>query len=315
VRDALRLSLAERIAGTGAGDEAIAEAIRDAIAPRVTFVDHSLVFDGVFYLEHGHRFDKFSHVLKGPTLPGGEELNLPFGSFFNRYLINKIELDLPFVDNVRPRENLLPLLVRERFPLAVRLLFKHLPLMVKLIPKFYVWYMLRNVVITFLAIATPIAIVVAFEWKEIQIAIGAASAVSQNTAVDWIARVLRDAGAFVLSYVFARLVAYFQLVEPDSLAAEARRVFREKREYKLITFGHTHDPDQTEAKGRWFFNTGTWIPIIETSSAAIRHDRTYTFLHVDRDGEGAFLGRLLRWNDDAGRPEPALVFHAPAGDG
>src|SRR2546427_1927017 len=50
-----------------------------------------------------------------PVLKGGLELNLPFGSFFNRYLLNRIELVFPYLDNVRPRQNLLPMLFEKDF--------------------------------------------------------------------------------------------------------------------------------------------------------------------------------------------------------
>ena len=93
--------------------------------PNVYFIADAAVFDDEFYIEHGHRYDRRNTVLGEKVLDGGEELNIPFGSFFSRYLINHIELAFPFFDNVRPNESLLPLLVRERFFLALRLLFRH----------------------------------------------------------------------------------------------------------------------------------------------------------------------------------------------
>ena len=39
--------------------------------------------------------------------------------------------------------------------------------------------------------------------------------------------------------------------------------------------GHTHDPDQFQIDGKWFYNTGTWIPILGTSSAELRRDRMF----------------------------------------
>jgi hypothetical protein len=52
---------------------------------------------------------------------------------------------------------------------------------------------------------------------------------------------------------------------------------------------------------KWYYNTGTWIPIFETSSADVRQDKTYTFLAIDCGSVPVCKGKLQRWNDDAGR--------------
>ncbi len=57
------------------------------------------------YIEHGHQYESlnsFRYFLY-PVLPGKkEEINLPFGSLFVRYLLNKVERINPFADNIRP---------------------------------------------------------------------------------------------------------------------------------------------------------------------------------------------------------------------
>ena len=71
---------------------------------------------------------------------------------------------------------------------------------------------------------------------------------------------------------------------------------------EAVLFGHTHNPEQKEIeKGKWYFNTGTWIPVFETSSADIREDKTYTFIHIDCGATPLCTKRLERWNDDAQR--------------
>jgi len=54
-------------------------------------------------------------------------------------------------------------------------------------------------------------------------------------------------------------------------------------------------------------NTGTWIPIEETSSAAIRENKTFTFLHL-KNNKGNIDSSLLRWNDNAGRDEDLILI-------
>ena len=57
------------------------------------------------YIEHGHQYESlnsFRYPLH-PVLPRKKtEINLPFGSLFVRYLLNKVEQISPFADNIKP---------------------------------------------------------------------------------------------------------------------------------------------------------------------------------------------------------------------
>ena len=133
------------------------------------------------------------------------------------------------------------------------------------------------------------------------------------TIIDTILKSLGSIGMLVLSYFIARIVAWLQLVEPSSLDAFAYRLYSKTgSRYQLMTMGHTHNPGAyPNGKDGQFYNTGTWIPVIENSTAEVREDRTYTFLHLVSDGQGGFKPvneHLQRWNDDAGRPEPQLLI-------
>ena len=55
-------------------------------------------------------------------------------------------------------------------------------------------------------------------------------------------------------------------------------------ELRFISFGHTHNPEQFRMDDRWYYNAGTWIPVIEARSEAVREDKTYTFVHLKQDG-------------------------------
>jgi hypothetical protein len=112
-----------------------------------------------------------------------------------------------------------------------------------------------------------------------------------------------------LSYLFSRFVSYVQLKEPDDLLGAGKEVLESRPGYRLVTMGHTHNPQEYEHEGRWFFNTGTWIPVVESSSASIRQDRTFALLYLGRGDAGEFLLQpLQRWNDDAGRIEPLMII-------
>jgi UDP-2,3-diacylglucosamine pyrophosphatase LpxH len=311
VRDYLRLALARKlnILTPGKGlNSCLAVVIR-----ALQFVDDACVIDGQIYIEHGHRFDKFSTVVGGPVLgKNDKELNIPFGSFFNRYLVNKLELVYPFMDNVRPRQNILHILMRERFFLGLKVLVSYVPFTLKMIPKRYARFLLKPLLGYVLALGVPIALVVIL-WGD-RLSSLFAGAPSPEPPAFWglVIRygtgVLKDAGVLFLGYLLSRLVAWFQLAEPDDLVGPAERKLNEHPECSLVTFGHTHNPEQIRDGDRWYINSGTWIPIIESSSATLREDKTYSLILLERGPSGRFIIRpLQRWNDDAGRIEDLVL--------
>jgi UDP-2,3-diacylglucosamine pyrophosphatase LpxH len=284
VRNYLRLALA------GPGLNAL---------PALYFIDDSILFDGVFHIEHGHKRDKFTTSLGSSVLKGGLELNLPFGSFFNRYLLNRIELVFPYLDNVRPAQNLLPMLFEKDFALGLKVLFQHFPFMLRMIPKKYFRYMFKDFLVFLLAVAAPIAVMIALIGK---------MALSDVALPQSVSKALSAILMPVLSYFLTRLLARFKLIEPDYLSDDARKFLARHENVRFVTMGHTHNPQQFREQERWYFNTGTWIPIVEASSQAIREDRTYTYLHLRHDETGAIQPAvLMRWNDDARSSEPLVL--------
>jgi hypothetical protein len=265
----------------------------------VTFIDHAMLIDGDFYVEHGHPYDPLTRVIGDATVNHGQELNIPFGSFFNRYLLKFLEMDYPFLDNIRPTPNILPLLLRDRFFAGLRLLYDHVSVIAKTVPRRYVRYIfgqniIGRVLLMLAAVLIPPALVL---WHQMR------------TPESVFIRIVEWVACAAVAYAVIQALAYFQLKEPDSLAQFARLRFHDHPGYRLITFGHTHNPDQFEERGRWFYNTGTWIPMVETSTVALRTDNTFTYLHMGHDAEGKLTpGVLQRWDDEAGRPEPSVLI-------
>jgi UDP-2,3-diacylglucosamine pyrophosphatase LpxH len=293
VRDYLRILLAKGI----------------SIRPQqIRFVDDKLIVDKKVYIEHGHHYENFTNVDGDPLLPGGKELNLPFGSFFNRYLINRIELAYPFIDDVRPRQQILPLLIRERFPLAIRLLFRYIPFLLLIIPKKQYRYALRFLLQFVWIIVVPLVITGIAIYFSIPHPIHLISAKlsSSNSSSIWttILSPLKNLLLLSLSYFLGRLFSILELSSPTSFYPNAQSVFKIYPEIGLVTFGHTHDPEQKKTGGKSYYNTGTWIPVFELDAANVRLDKTYTYLQFSRDSANNILtDGLMRWNDDAGRGE------------
>ena len=309
VRNYLRL----RLASLG-GRTPLAELPQ--ILPNIVFVDHAVVFDEHLYIEHGHRFEELTRVIGAPLLEDRAELRLPFGSFINRYIINHVELGYPYIDNIRPKENIVPVLFRERFPTALRLLFNHAPLMLKTIPRGYYRYFLRRVLPFVVVLSVPAFVAATSFRDQIPDVVDSFQNLGTATRTDLVGQALgfladgvRDLAWLVLSYIGTQLLAAFQLSGGHGLERHARLLFSQRPQLRHVVYGHTHDPRQAERNGCWFYNAGTWIPVIETSSASVRHDYTYTYLYMPSVDGSLQDGQLYRWYDEAGRSEPAPIMH------
>ena len=305
VRNYYRLFFAKN--DVGISDDTIKN-LEEIIFPNLIFIDGSLLINEKFYIEHGQKYDRFTHSVDGCLLDNKKELNIPFGSFFNRYLLNQIELMYPFVDNVRPSQNILPMLLREKFFVGLKFLLYHIPFLFLIIPKRYYKYMFQRVFSIALAILIPLVLFIIGFWNYISPIFNSSAKGSTAGILGILTQqgmsILGNFGMLFLSYLLARIVAYFQLDEPSSLSINARDIFSKRSGLEVITMGHTHNPDQFNDNGKMFFNTGTWIPIVETSSADIRLDKTYVFFRVLIDSNGNLKASpLQRWNDDSSRAE------------
>lgn len=297
VRNYLRMDLSLRLANQSALPLDVV--LKGTVLPNLTFIDQSMIVDGDFFIEHGHRYDPLTRVIGADTVNEGRELNIPFGSFINRYLLNFIEKKYSFIDNIRPTENILPLMLRHRFVAGLNLLIKHLATIIKTMPRQYILFVFgRNLIVRVLIMLLVILVPPVFLiWHQV------------GREEHSIVRIIQWAAWLALTYGVIQLLAYAQLKEPDSLAGFAREKFGQNKSYRLITFGHTHNPDQFEERQRWFYNTGTWIPIVETTAADIRTENTFMFLHLAPGSSGRLEpGILQQWDDIGGRPEPMVLI-------
>lgn len=271
----------------------------------IHFCDHALLVDQKIHIEHGHKYERTTAVDGDLVLPNGKELNLPFGSFFNRYLINRLELAYPYLDNVRPMQNILPVLIRERFPLALKVLFKYIPFTLLIIPKRMYWYAFKYLLNIIFIIVLPVVIFLYAIYKTVT---GGAPAQTPTGIAGFALNVVKDFGFLFLSYIFGRIMAMAGLKSPPSLSVHAKKIMEHNPGLEVVIFGHTHNPEQQYlGNEKWYFNTGTWIPIFETTSADVRLDRTFTFLAVDCNTKPACSQFLQRWNDDAERLDPMIL--------
>jgi len=96
----------------------------------------------------------------------------------------------------------------------------------------------------------------------------------------------------------------YRETEPKNLRKKAARIAEILR-VKYITFGHTHIEDVWKVPDRdsWYFNTGTWSPLIDDEIRTLRPDVHFPVMVLE--GTEA---RLVRWNDTTGELEDLPIL-------
>jgi len=99
----------------------------------IRFIDWFYYEPGLLWVEHGNQYDalnSFEYWLAPllPAIPGWDparkdDIDLPWGSLFVRYLFNKVEVSEPFADNIKPQTKFIRWFITRHPALAVRFLF------------------------------------------------------------------------------------------------------------------------------------------------------------------------------------------------
>ncbi len=107
--------------------------IENVGADTVRFSDWFYFEKDILWVEHGNRYEglnSFKYWLSPlmPQIPGWEakrrdEVDLPFGSLFVRYLFNRIESVEPFADNIKPAMKFIWWMIRKHPITALRFVF------------------------------------------------------------------------------------------------------------------------------------------------------------------------------------------------
>lgn len=249
----------------------------------ISFKDSARIND--IHIEHGHRFEKMTRVKGNATLdPEGrpKELRMPMGSFFNRYLINKVEMYYPFVDNYKGGEKFAKIFFREKFTTALKLLLDSGSYLFYILLKFK-RKSLVELLLHFLSKGIP-AILLAYALQQfIQ---------SSDVLNRWLA--LLSLGPISVNILFNFLFRIFGYND-KGLKDNAYDLAKQNPEVNIVVLGHNHNPEYDIRKGIHYINSGTWIPTHEVNQSIIRNSPLYTVIRI-RTNETKSVCELLNWN-------------------
>ncbi len=305
-------------------DELVLSGATREAAMRVAFIDESLVLQNL-YIEHGHMYEEMTRIDGPPVLPDGEQINLPLGSFVNRYFINRIELLNPFIDNIKPINNALLALLR-RYPLSIfgtyarawRFLWK--AIQSRRMLNASVLTIAIGLFVPIITVALVIAIKVSPElsgWLAVVMPWFDGVRAKFAAALGILFPVVLPYLLGLLTQVWRELLRVTGLKKPErdpyamGAAASMRAAVPKRFARTFAVLGHTHVQQvmllQSTPREELYVNTGTWIALWPDDRPDLMGRVVRSFSKFERTPEG-YVHHAMEWEDCAEEPRAAVIL-------
>jgi UDP-2,3-diacylglucosamine pyrophosphatase LpxH len=287
--------------------EDVSEEKKAAFRSRIRFVpwfyfDHNLSV----FVEHGSQYDElnsFDHFLCPYRRDG--TMDLPAGSFFVRYLFNRVECYYPFADNMKPMSKFIWWALRQ-----TKTWFSYPPRIIEFLRFF------RDTI----AKAGPVD----KDWEgELQKRHAQALRDLSNASglrvqqIDelkklWVPSAIHHCCRSALP---GRFLSNSKL--DSSYYLEKAKAVREIVGARYVVFGHTHEadirnfPEGTNKKICEYVNSGTWTKSFAANyeEALLKCENEFVYVHLRYHEEKKdVVMELLRWNDSIKDGERVRLF-------
>lgn len=273
------------------------------------------------YIEHGHRFERATAVDGPVTLPRQpEQLNLPLGSFVNRYLINPIERIEPFIDNVKPVEDLLRTMVRQHPLRAFGILWRSWRLLLRAAES-REWRQGLAYALFFGSLAVPVLTVLVIALILVLPVAGARIFAFFGQA-SWAFGTLGLFFPFLIGVLRDAFPGRRPAVGEDDFAfgiygALQERVAERVTGTRYGVVGHTHVQDVQSlppiaGAPALYLNTGTWVPLWQADRPDLAGRILYPFVRFTMGASGAYGHEYWQWDGSARRPAPITILEPMA---
>ena len=276
--------------------------------PDVKNIETNLEFLPWFYyeadflfVEHGHQYDPLNsfdfflcpfRTIKDKTL-----IDLPSGSFFVRYLFNKIEKIDPFADNIKPMTRYIYWALRHRFFSSVfrGILWSYGRFLLEAIKK-----------------KKPLSEDEKERLSQKQKALLKLEARRFGLAEDKLNSIkdLWVPSSISNDSYFKVLRRFFSYEKETPYVVKAEKI-RGTLGVKNIVFGHTHDPDlrglpsDGERIGE-YVNSGTWTIVFSEEERLLREEKEFVYVQILKQPKVRM--ELLKWKDELGEGQRVNLF-------
>ncbi len=250
------------------------------------------------FVEHGSQYDElnsFDYFLC-PYRPYKKDgsIDLPSGSFFVRYLFNRVESYYPFADNMKPMSKFIFWALCQ-----IKTWFSWPPRIIEFI-KFFV---------DIIAKANPIDAkskenLSMRQAKKIQkVAQGSELSISQVQDIKkhWVASAIHNCSKLEL---LKRFNSNSKL--DNRYYFQKAKVIHKTLNVRYVVFGHTHEadirllPETPEGKISEYVNSGTWTKAFTANyeEALFKSENEFVYVNIRyNDAKKDIRMELLRWND------------------
>jgi UDP-2,3-diacylglucosamine pyrophosphatase LpxH len=282
---------------------------------------------GNVYFEHGHQYESLTKVTGLPYLEKQpDQLNLPPGSFVNRYLINPLERSEPFLDNVKPQTEMVAQFIKRHPIRAIGMLWHSGRFLVRSVKAGRVWDS-AAILVYLIGVALPLltVIVVVLAWKFETINEFFSARLKSLKIPTAVLGILAPylMGAIREGYVWLRdrITAKRNPVGEDHYGRKLAKALpglldttSGMTEYVAVV-GHTHRLDRQilplEKEKRkltvTYVNTGTWVPLWPKDRPDLLGRTLHPMLLLDREAGGYRLSQL-EWSDAHGKAIEAVIL-------
>jgi UDP-2,3-diacylglucosamine pyrophosphatase LpxH len=276
------------------------------LSEHIEICDKAYILENKIYIEHGHQYEKITSIDK-PTLGQGknDELTLPYGSFINRYLINKVELIAPFVDNIKPPTAYIDAIFKNYPIRSIKILLKYVPLAWEILKKHY-WLetmklLLKIVKYSLIPLAIIFLVLLPSLYSPFKIWL---------SSIPLIGRFLADVkiGGVISLIFFVMPFILPTIMRKDLVGPAIRKITSQYPGLTHVILGHFHSPDQRKYGSCSYYNSGCWTPVIDLEEK-LRDSVNFCLILIDKKEDGGFQEPLLRqWNNCSGRLEKIVLI-------
>jgi UDP-2,3-diacylglucosamine pyrophosphatase LpxH len=258
---------------------------------------------GLLFVEHGHQYDDLNSfdffLCPFRTIHGKTMIDLPSGSFFVRYLFNRVEKIDPFADNIKPPTKYIWWALKHRW----------------LMPGF-VFIISNYILFLFEALKkyTPLSGEEKYRLAQKQAKLVKLEARKFGLDEDklrtikslWVSSSISNDSIWQVFWKF------ISSGNPRPYLDKAKKI-KEILGVKLVAFGHTHDPDlrglpsDRDRTGE-YVNSGTWTIVFSEEERLLREEKE--FVHVQILKKPSLRMELLKWRDELGKGQRVNLFES-----
>lgn len=253
-------------------------------------------------VEHGHRYEWVTATPEAWQEARTQALQLPAGSWFNRYFVNHIERVVPYLDNVRPSIRVVNYLLRAHTGTAIKLLPQLCKAILLLWPKPPARRLIYLGGLQVARVMVPVAVAL---WLYF----------TKSGPERWLLILL---ALIALPWLFAQWgkllhQRYARGKEEGPRAVMTKELPRRAAAASFLAVsGHTHKPDNQfwPEANMIYLNSGTWTTVFEEESGVVRNELSKSFVELRRLPAHGWQAELKRWEYLPG-PERELTLLAP----